>query len=204
MDVKGELFVFDTQRILCWKLWLRHCLCGNRTGLPNGVHGFHIHQYGDESLSRDGKSRYGAHFVPTVKFHLYFVYLRLNKHPLVLFHIDCVCLFVLHVFQCQSLPPDSGFGETPPPQKDECSLMEVHGVPPDEIRQAGDMGNIIVRNGQVSLLFRGVSGLLRIPYFANIGNASGHHQATTSSFGSEKWICAKQDDPWRQRIFDFG
>jgi len=95
---------------------------GEVTGLPNGVHGFHIHQYGDESVTADGGNRYGGHFVPL----------------------------------CQGLPPSpcdpfSGGPCKPKEEVDPCKLMEKHGLPPDKIRQAGDMGNLLVQNGKISL-----------------------------------------------------
>lgn len=93
---------------------------GTLTGLPDGVHGFHIHQYGDESIDeKTGKNRYGAHFVPSCK------------------------------------PPEMGnCGLTgcPTAKPDPCQLMQTHGLPPDEIRQAGDMGNILVKKGEVTTI----------------------------------------------------
>lgn len=97
---------------------------GQLTGLPDGIHGFHIHEFGDESTSTDkaGKpgNRYGSHFVPTCK------------------------------------PPDLGncnplTENCDGVKKDECALFGTHGLPPDPIRQAGDMGNLVVKNGKVEL-----------------------------------------------------
>lgn len=96
---------------------------GELTGLPDGIHGFHIHQFGDESISEDGKNRYGSHFIPT----------------------------------CQGMPekvdPDCSLITNPngcPTKPDHCAMQQTHGLPPDRIRQAGDMGNIEVRQGQVT------------------------------------------------------
>jgi len=94
---------------------------GTLTGLPDGVHGFHIHQYGDESIDEsNGKNRYGAHFVPTCK----------PPTP-----VDCGLQSV-----CPTAKPNP------------CQLMQTHGLPPDPIRQAGDMGNILVKKGEVKTI----------------------------------------------------
>lgn len=94
---------------------------GTLNGLPDGIHGFHVHQFGDESTTPKGKNRYGAHFVPT----------------------------------CTSLPDPAcnPLGGAPcKPKEDKCTKLEIHGLPPDEVRQAGDMGNIKVVAGQATLL----------------------------------------------------
>lgn len=94
---------------------------GTLNGIPDGIHGFHVHQYGDESTTPEGKNRYGAHFVP----------------------------------KCKSLPdPDCNpvMGGPCVPKEDKCKKMEVHGLPPDDRRQSGDMGNIRVIGGQATSL----------------------------------------------------
>jgi len=94
---------------------------GTLTGLPDGVHGFHIHQYGDESIAANGKSRYGAHFVPSCK---------PPKN------------------ECNPMANPNGCATKPDP----CQMLQTHGLPPDNIRQAGDMGNIQVTKGQVKTI----------------------------------------------------
>jgi len=64
------------------------------TGIAAGSHGFHIHEFGDETM---GGRRLGLHYVK----------------------------------QC--------FNSSDP----ECMKDSIHGLPPNEIRQTGDMGNIV-------------------------------------------------------------
>lgn len=120
--IRGTLFFKQETALIDGKRQPVMKVTGELNGLPDGVHGFHIHQYGDESVDQTGKSRYGAHFVPV----------------------------------CQGIPdpncnPMQGDCT---PKVDKCKLLETHGLPPDEIRQAGDMGNIIVQAGQVTSLPR--------------------------------------------------
>ena len=70
------------------------------------------------------------------------------------YEFNCV-FFCTFVPQCQGIPdpncnPMQGDCT---PKVDKCKLLETHGLPPDEIRQAGDMGNIIVQAGQVCFLW---------------------------------------------------
>ena len=61
----------------------------------------------------------------------------------------CVCVCVLQCRppknECNPMANPNGCATKPDP----CQMLQTHGLPPDNIRQAGDMGNIQVTKGQV-------------------------------------------------------
>lgn len=140
------------------------------TGLTPGIHGFHIHQFGDITTTAD-LSTIGAHFVPECKpgdietdaaacnslslgASCSFVGLSGST-----FTGTCIRDNIVDALVCTSQ------AENP------CADDQTHGYPPSNVRQPGDMGNITV---------------------ASDGTSSG-----TINLGSTKLSLS---DPWRSVI----
>ena len=109
-------------------------------GIPAGVHGFHIHQFGDSAVQCDENGEncatmVGGHFVPVCQ-------MRRERRA-----DDCEIGQTCEL-TCGSTASDRS-----------CKCDEIHGLPPSGKRMVGDMGNLECdAQGACKICFDGETG----------------------------------------------